>query len=143
MRRVVIFLLISGLTGGEAYAFQECNGHPHVRVLWQKQIIEVDDTFYQMKREKIAKKSERLVGHNMVFVHSGSGDTLIRDGVSTSYSCVDGEGQVGLKKATVQAYEANPFVESKTPVADETITGSRSSPSSGKGHGHGGGGKNK
>ncbi|MDL2398024.1 hypothetical protein [Rhizobium mayense] len=141
MRLVAILFLIAGFAYDTAHAFQECNGNPHVRVMWEKQIIEVDGTFFQMKKEKLSKKTGRLVGHDMVFVHNGAGsDTLIRHRVSTSYNCVAGEGNVGLKQADVQGYQANPLIEDNSPPADATITGSRSSAASGKGHG---GGKHK
>ncbi|WFU12357.1 hypothetical protein QA646_20845 (plasmid) [Rhizobium sp. CB3090] len=141
MRRVATLLLLTGFAYDTAYAFQECNGHPHLRVMWEKQIIEVDGTFFQMKKEKISKKTARLVGHDMVFVHNGPGsDTLIRNGVSTSYSCATGEGNVGLKNANVQAYQGNALIEDNSAPADATISGTRSSPASGRGHG---GGKHK
>ncbi|MGY5810855.1 hypothetical protein ACXHXG_24555 [Rhizobium sp. LEGMi198b] len=141
MRLVATLFVITGLACDTAYAFQECNGNPHVRVMWQKQIIEVDGTFFQMKKEKLTKKTARLVGHDMVFVHNGAGsDTLIRHGVSTSYSCAAVEGNPGLQKATVQGYQANSLIEDNSAPADATITGNRSSASSGKGHG---GGKHK
>jgi hypothetical protein len=136
MRRVVTFVIIVGFACDTAQAFQECNGSPHVRVLWQKQILEVDGTFFQMKKEQLSKKSSRLVGHDMVFVHNGPHrSTLIRNGVSTSYSCAEGEGNAGLKKAVVQPYQANPVLEDNSAPIDGTMTGTRSSPSSPKGHG--------
>jgi len=147
VRLVATLFLISTIAYDTAQAFQECNGNPHLRVLWEKQIIEVDGTFFQMKKEQISKKRARLVGHNMVVVQNGHGsDTLIRNGVSTSYSCAAGEGNAGLKKADVQAYQANPLIEDKSVPVDATITGTRSSPSSANGHGGGkgrGGGKHK
>ncbi|MBB6304159.1 hypothetical protein [Rhizobium leucaenae] len=141
MRLIATLFLITGLACNTAHAFQECNGNPHLRVMWQKQIIELDGTFFQMKKEKISKKTARLVGHDMVFVHNGPGsDTLIRHGVSTSYSCATGEGNPGLKNADVQGYQANAFIEDNSAPADATITGTRSNGSSGRGHG---GGKHK
>ncbi|MFS8116258.1 hypothetical protein QD460_31555 [Rhizobium jaguaris] len=141
MRLIVILFLIAGFACDTAHAFQECDGKPHLRVMWQKQIIEVDGTFFQMKKEQLSKKTARLVGHDMVFVHNGPGsDTLIRNGVPTSYSCTTGEGNAGLKKADVQGYQANALIEDNSAPADPTITGNRSSTSSAKGHG---GGKHK
>jgi len=138
MRLAAILFLIIGFACDTAHAFQECNGKPHLRVMWEKQIIEVDGTFFQMKKEQISKKRARLVGHDMVFVHNGPGsDTFIRKGVSTSYSCAAGEGNLGLLKADVQAYQANTLIEDNSAPADATITGTRSSPSSGRGHGGG------
>jgi hypothetical protein len=136
VRLVATLFLVAVFAFDTANAFQECSGKPHLRVMWQKQIIEVDGTFFQMKKEKLSKKTARLVGHDMVFVHNGPGsDTLIRNGVSTSYSCVTGEGNAGLMKANVQGYQANSLIEDNSAPADGTITGTRSSPASGRGHG--------
>ena len=147
MRVLIAIALCACATSRVAYGYQECNGNPHVRVLWDKSIIEVDGTFYQMKKESLGKKVQRLVGHNMTFVQSKGSDVLIRNGVSSHYSCEKHLNEKsGVLNAKIEPYTPNSFVAKSgpDPTDPESDIGSNSSPAGhGKGHGghggHGGG----
>jgi hypothetical protein len=85
-----------------------------------------------MKKEQLGDNTARLVGHGMIFFHDADGgDTLIRNGVSTSYSCAESEGQGGLTNAEVQSYLAAPTARGSGPPDASR----QAHPSSGKVHG--------
>ena len=130
------------VTSGAAQAYQKCGGSPPVDIYWESSVISVGGTFYQMKNQRLGKKSNRLVGHDMTFVHSKGSNALIRNGGTTRYtSCTKAEGD--LKGATIIPYRANVFVPSSESAdfPDDTGDGSQASGKGGKGGGHGGGGK--
>ena len=117
MRRGSILCLAICLASSPAHSFQECHGNPHLRVLWQKEMIELGGAYFQMKKEPLGDTKMRLVGHGMIFFHNADGgDTLVRNGISTSYSCAEGEGQGGLTKEDVQSYHGSPVGGQSAPA---------------------------
>jgi len=108
VRLLLAWILISFELSGAALAFQDCGGSPKLRVFWEKELISVGGVFFQMRKEKLGKKSARLVGHDMIFVHSGNdSNVLIHNGTSTHYKCSRGEGAGGAAKAHPEPYVAN------------------------------------
>ncbi|MBW9112633.1 hypothetical protein JNB88_03085, partial [Rhizobium cauense] len=124
---VVVSVTAIALTSGAAEAYQKCGGSPAVDVYWERSVISVNGTFFQMKSEKLGKRSTRLVGHGMVFVRSKGGNTLIRNGGSTRYTCQKAEGD--LPNASVIPYSANKVIKSTAPAdfADDNGSGAQSS----------------
>lgn len=140
MRPYVIVAMMAVLVSGSAEAYQKCGGSPSVDVYWEESVIRVNGTFFQMKTEKLGKKSMRLVGHDMVFVRSKGSLALIRNGGSTRYTCEKADGD--LHGATIIPYRANKIVVSSTPAdfAVDNASGTQSPSGNSSGHGHGGGG---
>lgn len=141
MRLYLIVAAATVLVAGSAEAYQKCGGSPSVDVYWEKSVLSVNGTFYQMKSEKLGKKSARLVGHDMTFVKSkGGNDVLIRNGGSTHYTCQKTEGELGA--VSIVPYRANMVVKSTAEVEfpDDTGNGAQASSRGGRGKGGGGGG---
>ncbi|GGE20653.1 hypothetical protein GCM10011390_44940 [Aureimonas endophytica] len=135
-------VLLCGPWLGPALAFEDCGGHPHIRLFLDKDLIEIDGALFEMRRQRLGKKAFRLVGHDMIFVHlKGGKGTLVRGGGSRHYDCEkqDSTG-VELQGARIAPYVANHVVEAPFTAAGNTETG-RSSQGRGRGGGGGGGGR--
>ncbi|MBB3965568.1 hypothetical protein [Rhizobium metallidurans] len=143
--RLYLITATAVLISGSAQAYQKCGGSPSVDISWETSVLSVNGTFYQMKSERLGKRSSRLVGHDMVFVRSKGSQVLIRNGGSTRYDCEKAEGE--LQAANIVPYRANTIVKSASPVEFPDDTGTSAQASSrdgskgGGGGGKGGGGK--
>ena len=116
----------------------------------RSRLLEVGGKVFQMKAEKLGKGAWRLVGHDMVFVHTGKGNTLIRNGGSQHLTCQGDTADDALQAKQPVPYAANTLPASATAFAtdDESAGAHPTTEDKGHhgghgGHGHGHGGKGK
>ena len=124
-----------------------------VKVDHQSRLLEVGGTVFQMKAEKLGRNGWRLVGHDMVFVHSGKTNTLIRHGGSQHLTCHGDAADDALQGKQPVPYAANTLPASATAFEtdDESAGAHPTTEAKGHhgghgghgGHGHGHGGKGK
>jgi uncharacterized membrane protein YgcG len=138
MRSVLALAAVAAAFGFPAHAATDCG---RVKAFKDMNLLEIDGVAYRMRSERIGKKSWRLIGHDMYFVHTPGSDTLIRNGGSSHLTCTSSDAQ-GPQAANPVPYVANslPTGPSASDDSDPQKGGTQSSSgSSGKGGNHGGG----
>ena len=67
MRSVLALAAVAAAFGFPAHAATDCG---RVKAFKDMNLLEIDGVSYRMRSERIGKKSWRLIGHDMYFVHT-------------------------------------------------------------------------